>query len=234
MAKNKNVSVTGSKLRNRIFHWPIAIAFLALFFTGMIIYVPPLSSLAEGGWTRLVHRASVILLFGTPLIYALIYRKAVIQWIKEAIFWNKKPVWPPTIHNIWRKLHKSLVVIGFALFGLTGMMMWFLKDIVPRGLFQWSLRAHDILFIFAGIVLLFHIALELDWWLWKRRNCRQCTRFSCIDICPTKAMKRRPDNTVEFQHDKCNSCGLCMEQCRWPSLYATSKRKGVAKSPGKP
>ena len=210
----QNTIVRGPRRSRHIFHWIITAAFFALFLTGLIIFTPPLGHLAAGGWTRLVHRIAVVILVTTPVIYVLTNRKAARQWLKETLFWHRKANQPPAILRTWRRFHRTLVIIGYVLFSLTGMTMWFLKEIAPTSLLQWSLYIHGVIFILAGVVLLYHVFFEFDWWWWKRKNCRQCTHFSCIEVCPTKAMIRTPDGTVEFHRNRCDNCGICMQHCR--------------------
>ena len=52
----------------RFVHWVHAFAFLVLVVTGMLLYVPWLSSLAEGGITRLIHRIFAVLFILMPLL----------------------------------------------------------------------------------------------------------------------------------------------------------------------
>jgi cytochrome b subunit of formate dehydrogenase len=78
-----NVRVTGPEKNRRIFHWVVATAFIALFITGLVVFVPALSGLAAGGWTRLVHRIAAAILVGAPMIYALTHTTDARQWLRE-------------------------------------------------------------------------------------------------------------------------------------------------------
>jgi len=67
---------------------------------------------------------------------------------------------PPQPHvNTGQKMWQ-LVVLGTGfLFVLTGVVIWFLRDIVPAGVFQWFIIVHDVAFIFGFLMLLVHIYL---------------------------------------------------------------------------
>jgi anaerobic dimethyl sulfoxide reductase subunit B len=51
----------------------------------------------------------------------------------------------------------------------------------------------------------------------KRRffsiSCRHCAKAPCIEICPTKAIVRRPDGIVIVEKDKCIGCKVCLDAC---------------------
>jgi ferredoxin len=201
--------------KGRILHWVVVVAFFVMFGTGLILFVP-ISALAEGGLVLIVHRAAAIVLVGVPLIYALTHLGTARQWLKESMFWTKRASRQP---NRWKRLHKFLIVTGFVVFTTTGLMNWLLKTMDLEDVFYVSILVHDIVFILAVCVLLYHVYFELDWWLWKRRYCRSCNSVSCVATCPTKAMVGLPDGIVEYHPERCNSCRLCMDYCRRNSSY---------------
>ena len=215
------VRVITAKNNRRIFHWTVAVAFFTLFITGLIVFVPAFSGLAAGGWTRLVHRAAAVILVGAPLIYALVNTRSSRQWLKEAIPWNKGVSNDP---SRWKRTHKTLVTIGLALFVLTGMIQWFFKGIVSNQVFQLSLTIHDITFFAAIVILLYHVYSEFDWWLWKRRYCRNCSLAYCVDACPSRALSRNADGTIEYYPARCNNCRQCMSYCRSNSYFTNAAK----------
>ena len=232
--ENMSVRVTGPAKGRRILHWVVAAAFFALFITGLIVFVPALSGLAAGGWTRLVHRVAAVILIGAPAIYALTNTRAARLWLKEALFWNRKTLMASNNRNTWKKTHKLLIAIGFALFALTGMTQWLLKGIVPSQVFQWSLSVHDIIFFGAFLVLAYHLYYEFDWWLWKRRYCRHCDLLYCVDACPTQALTLGTDGVVEYHPQSCDNCRLCTEYCRRNSYYKKVAKPSAKESQGAP
>ena len=201
--------------KGRILHWVVVAAFFVMFGTGLIVFVP-ISALVEGGMVLIVHRAAAIVLVGVPLIYALTHLRTARQWLVESMFWTKRASRQP---NRWKRLHKSLVIVGFVVFLTTGTLNWVLKTMDLEDLFYISILVHDIVFIVAACVLLYHVYFELDWWLWKRRYCRSCGPVSCAEMCPAKSMIRLPDGTVEYHSERCNSCRVCMDYCRRNSSY---------------
>ena len=214
IAQNKNVRVIIDKKNRHIYHWIIVAGFFMSFSTGLIIFTPALGWLASDSWTRIIHRAGAVILLVTPIIYSLANRKAALVWLKEALFWRGRTRQSTVILDTWRWLHKSLVLVGYVLFALTGAVMWFFKETAPGSLLQWTMVFHGIIFILAADVLLVHIFFEFDWWLWKRKHCRECTDFSCIEVCPKRAIARTSDDVVEYYPDRCDSCGLCKQKCR--------------------
>ena len=54
------------------------------------------------------------------------------------------------------------VIVGFGiLFLISGCLMWFFKGILPPGVFEWSVIAHDVAFILAFLMLLVHVYLGI-------------------------------------------------------------------------
>ncbi len=51
----------------------------------------------------------------------------------------------------------------------------------------------------------------------KRRffsvSCRHCGKAPCIEVCPTKAIVKRPDGIVIVNQDECIGCKACLEAC---------------------
>ena len=43
--------------------------------------------------------------------------------------------------------------------------------------------------------------------------CNHCEKAPCMDVCPEKAIYRRPDGLVLIDPDKCTGCGKCKEAC---------------------
>jgi ferredoxin len=229
-----NARVIGPEKNRRIFHWVIAAAFIALFITGLIVFVPALSGLAAGGWTRLVHRIAAVILVGAPVIYAFTHTADARLWLKDIKVWKRSPAKAANSSSNWKRIHKLLITIGFILFIGTGIIQWFLKGIAPTQIFQWSLSLHDIIFFSAGLVLIYHVYFEFNWWLWKRRYCRNCSLIYCVDACPTGALTRSLDGSIEYRPRRCNNCRLCMEYCRRNSYHTKERSPKTAEYKGPP
>jgi len=163
----------------RVLHWVHTGAFIALFLTGLVLFIPQLGVIAQDSWTRIIHRIGAIIFFIAPLIYLLRDRKTAIQGIKEAFKWGKEDLgWlkaapryyflcdeeamPPQPHmNTGQKLWWLMVIVFGAVFVLTGFIMWFFKAIAPAGLLQWMVFFHDTAFIATGAMLFVHIYLSI-------------------------------------------------------------------------
>lgn len=163
----------------RVLHWVHTTAFVILFLTGLVLFVPPLSVLAQGSWTRLIHRAAAVLFVAGPVTYLLFNPKAAWKSVKEAFTWGVEDLgWlqaapryyflgdessmPPQGHmNSGQKLWWFMVIVFGILFTITGFVMWVLKTIAPSELLQWMVFAHDVAFISTGAMLFVHIYLSV-------------------------------------------------------------------------
>jgi len=163
----------------RILHWIHAGAFVALFLTGLILFVPPLGFLAQDSWTRVIHRVAAILFVVAPLIYIPLNWKATLRGIKDAFSWGGEDMgWmkaapryyflsdeeamPPQEHmNTGQKLWWLMVIVFGLIFAITGVIMWFAKTAAPIALLQWMVIIHDIAFITTGSMLFVHIYLSV-------------------------------------------------------------------------
>lgn len=161
----------------RVLHHIHTAAFVILFLTGLILFTPGLGFLAQGGWTRIIHRVAAVVFIMAPLIYLIWKPKDAIRALKEAFKWGMEDIgWlkaapryyfigdeegmPPQEHiNTGQKLWWLIVVVFGALFIVTGLIMWFLKNIAPAELFQWMVFFHDVSFIVTGAMLFVHVYL---------------------------------------------------------------------------
>jgi formate dehydrogenase subunit gamma len=163
----------------RILHWVHTGAFIALFLTGLILFIPPLSVLAEDSWTRFIHRiASVIFVFA-PLIYLSLNWKSSIKGIKDAFSWGladlgwikaapryyffcDEEAMPPQEHmNTGQKMWWFLVIVFSITFVITGLLMWLFKGIAGPTLLQWMVLIHDVAFIVTGLMFFVHIYMSV-------------------------------------------------------------------------
>lgn len=159
----------------RILHWVHTGAFIALFLTGLILFIPGLGFLAEDGWTRVIHRVAAVVFIVVPLIRLFADWKGSWQGVKDAFTWSSEDMgWlkaapryyflnddkemPPQDHmNTGQKLWWFLVIVFGVVFVLTGLVMWFLKEAAPAGLLQWMVFIHDVAFIVTGAMFFVHV-----------------------------------------------------------------------------
>jgi len=162
-----------------ILHWIHAGAFVTLFLTGLILFVPPLAILAQDGWTRLLHRIAAVIFIVAPLIYIPLNWKSSIRGIKDAFRWSAEDLgWlqaapryyflcdeeamPPQGHmNTGQKMWWFMVIVFGLIFAISGLIMWFLKGIVPPGVIQWFIFLHDVAFIATALMFFVHIYMSV-------------------------------------------------------------------------
>jgi formate dehydrogenase subunit gamma len=163
----------------RILHWVHAGAFVVLFLTGLVLFIPPLGPLAQDGWTRLLHRVAAFVFIIAPLIYMPINWKTTLKGLKEAFTWGVEDLgWlkaapgyyflsdekamPPQGHmNTGQKVWWLLVVLFGPLFVITGAVMWFGRTAAPSALIQWMLFVHNVAFVVTGVMFFIHIYMSI-------------------------------------------------------------------------
>jgi len=161
----------------RILHWIHTGAFIVLFLTGLVLFIPALGFLAEDSWTRVIHRIGAAVFIIAPIIYIILDPGSVGKGLKQAFTWGADdlgwlkaaPVYyfqgkeegmpPQGAMNTGQKMWWFMVVVFGALFVVTGAIMWFAKEAAPAGLLQWMVFVHDIAFIVTGSMLFLHIYL---------------------------------------------------------------------------
>lgn len=159
----------------RILHWIHSGAFVLLFLTGLILFIPGLGFLAEDSWTRIIHRIGAAVFIIIPLIYLIVNPKSALHGIKMAFTWGSDDIgWikalpayyfqgdeskmpPQGEMNTGQKLWWLIVVVFGLLFVITGLIMWFAKTSASPGLLQGMVILHDISFIVAGAMFFVHI-----------------------------------------------------------------------------
>jgi formate dehydrogenase subunit gamma len=161
----------------RILHWIHSGAFVLLFLTGLILFIPGLGFLAEDGYTRIIHRIGAAIFIIIPIIYLIINPAAVWNGLKKAFSWGsgdigwlkaapayyflgKEEDMPPQDEmNTGQKLWWLMTIVFGVIFAITGLVMWFAKTTAAPGVLQWMTFVHDVAFIVAGAMFLLHIYL---------------------------------------------------------------------------
>jgi formate dehydrogenase subunit gamma len=177
MAEKVESKVEKYSKTTRILHHVHTVAFIVLFLTGLVLFIPALGFLAQDSWTRIIHRIASVVFIIAPLIHLLIKPKASLRSLKEAFTWGIDDIgWlkaapryyflgdesemPPQGHmNTGQKMWWFIVVVFGALFILTGLIMWFLKTVAPAVVLQWMVFFHDVAFIVTGTMLFVHVYL---------------------------------------------------------------------------
>lgn len=179
MSKSTSERVLKYGLGTRVLHWAHVLAFCALIITGVFLYFPALSFLAQGAVSRFVHRIAAVIFVLVPVFFLLGNWKGSWQSVKEAFTWGKDDLeWvaaapryyflgdersmPPQEHiNSGQKLFFLILLISGLMFVITGIFMWFLKGVVSTGVFQWSVFAHDVFFIVLAAMFMVHLYLSV-------------------------------------------------------------------------
>jgi formate dehydrogenase subunit gamma len=166
--------------QTRVLHWVHTGSFIILFLTGLILFVPGLSILAVGGWSRLAHRVAAVVFVVAPAIYVPMNRQATWQGVKGAFSWgrddlkwfkkmpltyllsNKLVIPPRDYMNAGQKAWWLMTLVFGAVFVITGGILWGFRNVAPAQvlLLQWSHIFHDISFIATGVMLFVHIYLS--------------------------------------------------------------------------
>ena len=61
------------------------------------------------------------------------------------------------------------------------------------------------------------------------QRCNHCQDAPCVEICPTRALYKRPDGIVDFNKDACIGCKSCMVACPYEALYIDPATDTAAK-----
>jgi len=162
----------------RILHWVHLCAFVTLFLTGLVLFIPGLGVLAQDSWTRVIHRLAAVVFTIAPLIYIPMNWKSTVAGIKDAFTWGTDDIeWlkaapryyfladekamPPQPHmNSGQKLWWFMVLVFGVVFVVTGAIMWFAKETAPVAVLRWMVLFHDVSFIATGAMLFVHIYLS--------------------------------------------------------------------------
>jgi len=166
----------------RFLHWTHTVTFLTLAITGMVLFIPflgPLAAGEAGTFLRLLHRIAAVGFGALPIIYAIFqprrlwmnlkemftYGREDIGWVKALIPYyllGRSETMPPQgRYNTGEKINGAVLIIGTAVFGITGLVMWFGKFVVPVWLFQVCVVLHDLAMIATFNMFVIHLFLAV-------------------------------------------------------------------------
>ena len=158
----------------RLMHAVLAISFVTLLLTGLIIFWPPLADYASGGTSRLLHRVGAVMFMTVPLLYILFDRPAAKELLWDSFHYDKDDLrWlarmpryfmgravemPPQGRlNAGQKFHHAGVVVFSATIVASGIVLWFGKGTLgPQGLSLWAM-VHDLSMLILTILLVGHL-----------------------------------------------------------------------------
>jgi phenylacetyl-CoA:acceptor oxidoreductase subunit 1 len=59
------------------------------------------------------------------------------------------------------------------------------------------------------------------------QSCNHCDSPPCLDVCPTRATRRRPDGIVDIDPERCLGCGYCIVACPYRARTLISRNSAV-------
>jgi formate dehydrogenase subunit gamma len=166
----------------RLGHWIHAATYIPLAFTGFLIFAPFVKGLAQGDWgeaLRVAHRVFAIAFGIMPVLYLILQPRRLLMnvrenfsfgredigWIKAAIPYyllGRHVEMPPQPRfNTGERLNAATIMIGTALFGITGFTMWFGKGTIPTWLFRTAVIVHDLTLIATFVMFIVHFFLAV-------------------------------------------------------------------------
>jgi formate dehydrogenase subunit gamma len=165
----------------RVAHWLHFLAFIVLLGTGGFLYMPALHAFTigpAGEAARLAHRAAAVLFMVCPLIYLIGDPRGFWGSLRESFSWGADDLlwlrlaWcyytrgagcagvpPQSKYNAGQKLNALTQIIAFALFTVTGLIMWFGHGSVPPLVFRWAVVIHDLSVTAVLVLFLLHLYL---------------------------------------------------------------------------
>jgi formate dehydrogenase subunit gamma len=158
----------------RLIHWIGAGSFLTLLFSGIALLYPPLSFLAAGGLSRLIHRIAVIPFVLLPIAYAILlprqarelltesftFTREDWQWLKRMpayLLGRTRDLPPQGRLNAGQKLHHAATFLMFVTISVSGFVLSFGKgQLGPNGLAM-AAMVHDLSMLGLSVLLIGHV-----------------------------------------------------------------------------
>ncbi|MFO7778339.1 MAG: cytochrome b/b6 domain-containing protein [Nitriliruptoraceae bacterium] len=158
----------------RYVHLLVAVSFVALFLTGLPLIFEPLSFLAAGGWSRILHRVAAVGFMSVPILYFIVDREGMKELIKESFTYDKDDLrWlshmgryflgnaadmPPQGRlNAGQKLHHAAVIILGAGVVFSGVFVWVSAGTMSDTMLSWSMLIHNVSMLGLVLLLVGHI-----------------------------------------------------------------------------
>jgi formate dehydrogenase subunit gamma len=169
-------------LLERLGHWMHAIAYIPLAITGFMIFAPGFKGLTQGALgenLRVAHRIFAVMFGITPVLYALLQPRRLMMNIRENFTFDRDDIgWlkaaapyyllgrhvdmpPQPRFNTGERLNAATIILGTAVFGVTGLLMWFGKGYIPVWMFQAAVILHDLALIATGCMFIIHLYLAV-------------------------------------------------------------------------
>ena len=166
----------------RLGHWIHAATYIPLAFTGFLIFAPFLKGLSQGDWgmaLRVAHRVFAVGFGLTPVLYVILQPRRFLMNIRENFTFGREDIgWvkaaipyyllgrhvdmpPQPRFNTGERLNAAAIMLGTAMFGITGLTMWFGKGVIPPWLFQTAVIVHDLTLVATFVMFIIHFFLAV-------------------------------------------------------------------------
>ena len=156
---------------DRLCHWTVAISFSILVFSGLGLFdksfVNFLALMGGGAQAILIHKVAGIFFLVSSVTLSLMHAKDSFQFDKDDLGWlkvgggyltrgGKAP--PMGKYNTGQKLFDIASLFSTLGLAATGWVIWYPLS-YSRGLVQFCLVAHSLLFVFMSSAIVVHIYL---------------------------------------------------------------------------
>ncbi len=158
----------------RFIHWIGVASFLTLLISGVALLFPPLSFLAAGGLSRLVHRIAVFPFVALPFVYAILLPKQTKELLTESLRYNREdwewlkcmPAYllgrtrglPPQGRvNAGQKLHHAGTFLMFVTVTVSGFVLWFGKGRLGANGLAVGAIVHDLSMLGLSVLMIGHV-----------------------------------------------------------------------------
>jgi formate dehydrogenase subunit gamma len=162
------------RLGQRLIHWVGVGSFLLLLISGLALLFPPLSFLAAGGTSRLLHRIAAVPFLLLPLMYAVLlprharellresftYTRADLAWFKHmpAYFLGRTHGLPPQGRlNAGQKIHHASTFAMFVSVAMSGVVLWLGSGQLGPELHALAVMTHDLSMLGLTVLMVGHV-----------------------------------------------------------------------------
>lgn len=158
----------------RVIHWVGVGSFLLLLASGLALLFPPLSFLAAGGFSRLLHRVAVLPFVLLPVAYAGLLPKQAKELLRKSFtctrddweWFKRMPAYvagrakglPPQGRlNAGQKLHHASTFVMFVTVAVSGFVLWFgVGRLGPDG-HAVAAMVHDLSVLGLSVLMIGHV-----------------------------------------------------------------------------
>ncbi len=158
----------------RCVHLLVATSFTVLFLSGLPLLWEPLSFLAAGGYSRIIHRVAAVAFMAVPILYFIVDREGAkelladsfrfdrddLRWLASMgryFLGNASDMPPQGRLNAGQKLHHAAVMILSAGVVISGLLLWFWDASLSDSMLAWSLVIHNITMGALVLLLIGHV-----------------------------------------------------------------------------